>query len=96
VTDPVSGERRRSLHEDLLADLQQSAHRIPISAVGPVPERRAPVTSTEQTSTEQAPTVELRITPRSWSAAGWTALPQGSGFVVSVGPVRLSLGLRRD
>ncbi len=89
MTDSSSGVRRRSLREDLLADLQQGTSRIP--AAGPAAQPGSPLGKTAETTT-----VELRITPRLWSPAGWTALPEGNGFVVSVGPVRLSLGLRRN
>ena len=92
TTDSSSGDRGRSLRDDLLADLQQGPSRIPTPSAGPVPEPRS---ATATASTAETPTVELRITPRAWSPAHWRPLPQGGGFVVSVGPVRLSLERRQ-
>ena len=83
-----SGDRGRSLRDDLLDDLRQAPTRVPTPGAAPMPELPAPAASAPET-----PTVELRFTPRSWSPAEWTALPRGGGFVLSVGPVRLSLGL---
>jgi hypothetical protein len=39
--------------------------------------------------------VELRITPRAWSAAGVAPLPDGGGLAVSLGPLRVSLWRNR-
>ena len=82
----TTDDRRRSLHDDLLADLQQGPTRPPAPGAAPRPEPPLPFPTPATT-----PAVELRITPRNWSPAGWTST--GGGFVFSVGPVRLSLGL---
>jgi hypothetical protein len=77
----VSGSaRRRTLQDDLLDDLRQA------------PVRPAPAPAPAQEAIAAAPAVELRITPRAWSAAGWTRRPGGDGVTISLGPVRLSLG----
>ena len=95
MTIPSASEARgRSLRDDLLDDLRQGSTRTPGPGAGPgagpaSEPRPSPAPST------QTPTVELRITPRSWSPAEWRPLPRGGGFVLSVGPVRLSLGLRK-
>ena len=83
--------RRRTLQDDLLADLRQSP---PLAAAPPA--QPAPTTPATETATGAAPAVELRITPRTWSAAGWRRRPDGDGVTISLGPVCLSLGnLRR-
>jgi hypothetical protein len=74
---------RRTLRDDLLDDLRQA----------PVRPAAAPTTApAEQAAVEPAPAVELRITPRTWSAAGWSRRPGGDGLTISLGPVCLSLG----
>jgi hypothetical protein len=74
---------RRTLQDDLLDDLRQA----------PVLPAAAPATPrAEDAAPEPAPAVELRITPRTWSAAGWTRRPGGDGVTISLGPVCLSLG----
>jgi hypothetical protein len=79
----VSGSaRHRTLQDDLLDDLRQAP-------VRPAP---APAPARDGAAAEPAPAVELRITPRSWSAAGWTRRPGGDGVTISLGPVCLSLG----
>jgi hypothetical protein len=97
VTAPDAGARRRTLTDDLLADLEQGAPRTP----GPSPSaaRVQPSPPAEirepETSAPQTPTVELRITPRSWSPAGVAPLPEGGGVAVSLGPLRVSLWRNR-
>ena len=75
---------RRTLQDDLLDDLRQA----------PVRPAAAPTSACaqEEVAAEPAPAVELRITPRTWSAAGWTRRPGGDGVTISLGPVCLSLG----
>ena len=89
IPQPVFEERRRSLRDDLLDDLLRGTTRSPAPVVTP-PQPRAPSVPTLET-----PAVEVRITPRAWASAGWTLLPGGDGFVISLGPIRLSLGRLR-
>lgn len=79
--------RRRTLQDDLLDDLRQT----PAPAAPPPvhPTRTSPAT---EPARDPAPAVELRITPRSWSGAGWRRRPGGDGVTLTLGPVRLSLG----
>jgi hypothetical protein len=98
MTAPDPGARRRSLSDDLLEDLKQGAPRTP----SPMPARpataavvAAPEVEEATPESAQTPTVELRITPRSWSPAGVTPLPEGGGVAVSLGPLRVSLWRNR-
>jgi hypothetical protein len=98
MTAPAPGARRRSLSEDLLEDLKQGVPRTPT----PMPAKPATAASASAPEVEEAtpeapqtPTVELRITPRSWSPAGVTPLPEGGGVAVSLGPLRVSLWRNR-
>ena len=94
ASDP--GARRRSLTDDLLADLEQGAPRTSPSVPSPrEPLAPVPVTVEPAPEAPQTPTVELRITPRSWSPAGVAPLPDGGGVAVSLGPLRVSLGRTR-
>lgn len=86
-------DRGRSLRDDLLHDLQQGPSR-PLTPAAPTPSP-SPAPRPSSTAPPETPSVELRITPRSWSPVGWSLLPSGAGFVVSAGPVRLSLGRAR-
>ena len=94
TTAPRSGARPRSLQDDLLDDLRR----------GPAPASAAPVTSPSVASPPEAalraralvaaptPAAQLRITPWSWSSAGWTRRPEEGGLTISLGPVSLFLG----
>jgi hypothetical protein len=81
--------RPGSLQADLLADLRQATP-MPIARPGgdtppPVPaERRNP-------TDPQTPTVDVRLTPRRWSAPSVRSPGTGTGFVLTVGPVRVSV-----
>jgi hypothetical protein len=92
----TGSDARRSLSDDLLDDLKQGAPRTPNR-----PTATAEPTATTVVSREAAPdapptpTVELRITPRSWSPAGVAPLPDGGGLAVSLGPLRVSLWRNR-
>jgi hypothetical protein len=88
TADTDSANRGRSLRDDLLDDLRQGGSR-PTTPVTPPAEPRF----SSAPPSQQTPTVELKITPRSWSPVVWTPRPTGGGFTLSVGPVRLSLAL---
>jgi hypothetical protein len=97
TTAPSSAARRRSLQDDLLDDLRQGPAR---SSAAPAPvawetSSRAEVPTDIALPAAATPAVELRITPRSWSSAGWTRRPEGDGLTLSLGPVCLSLGRLR-
>src|SRR4051812_34426231 len=97
TTAPRSGAHPRSLQDDLLDDLRRGTDRAsaaPVTAasVASPPELAPRVHSPAPTPT---PAVELRITPRSWSSAGWRRRPEGDGLTVNLGPVCLSLGRLR-
>ena len=97
TTAPRSGARPRSLQDDLLDDLRRGPDRagaapVTASSVASPPEAAPRVSALAPTPT---PAVELRITPRSWSSAGWTRRPEGDGLTVNLGPVCLSLGRLR-
>lgn len=95
ASDP--GTRRRSLSDDLLADLEQGAPRTPTPSASPRPPIAAVPTAPAEPAPDapQTPTVELRITPRSWSHAAVAPLPDGGGVAVSLGPLRVSLWRNR-
>jgi hypothetical protein len=95
ASDP--GARRRSLSEDLLEDLKQGPPRAPSPspAAPPRPPTPPPAAVEAEPESPQTPTVELRITPRSWSPAGVAPLPDGGGVAVSLGPLRVSLWRNR-
>jgi hypothetical protein len=96
--------RPRSLRDDLLADLRQAT---PMPAARPeatpVPEagRPAPVLASVPAQPVDAadpgtPTVDVRLTPRSWSAPSLRTRAAGPGVVLAAGPVRISItGFRR-
>jgi hypothetical protein len=84
MTAAPGSAHRRTLQDELLDDLRQAPDR---PAAVPVPAAGAARASA---ASESAPAVELRITPRSWTAAGWTRRPDG--VTISLGPVRLALG----
>jgi hypothetical protein len=98
TTAPRSGARSRSLKDDLLDDLRRgpdhaSAAPVTAASVGSPPEAAPRFPALAPTPT---PAVELRITPRSWSSAGWTRRPEGDGLTINLGPVCLSLGRLRS
>lgn len=94
ASDP--GARRRSLSDDLLADLEQGAPRTPTPTASPRRSAAVPTPPADPgPDAPQTPTVELRITPRSWSSAGVAPLPDGGGVAVSLGPLRVSLWRNR-
>jgi uncharacterized membrane protein len=89
---PRSGGSR-TLQYDLLDDLRQATP-MPAgpaspasSPTGPAPAAAPAVRPTAEPGT---PTLELRVTPRRWTAPRAHRL--GTGFVIGVGPVQLSCG----
>jgi hypothetical protein len=92
TTSPTG--RRRSLQDDLLDDLRQGPAAVP-GPPAPVEDRARPAAPEARAGAEPAPALELRITPRSWSAVRWSRHAGGDGVTISLGPVNLSLaGLR--
>jgi hypothetical protein len=90
------GSRRtRTLQDDLLDDLRQAAPlpvARPSSSGHPGPAHGEELGSTAP----DALTVELRLTPRCWSAPSVRTHPVGAGLVVTAGPLQLHLrGLGR-
>jgi hypothetical protein len=98
TTPPGAATRRRSLQDDLLDDLRQGPARVSAPPVAAPSPPSLPSAAQRAPSLEAAPTpaVELRITPWSWSSAGWTRGPDGAGLAISLGPVCLSLGRLRS
>lgn len=83
--------RPRALQDDLLDELRQAA---PMPVARPVHLAAPPPEKLLDTNTAETPTLELRVTPRRWSAPSVRRLR--GGIALSVGPVRLSLtGLGR-
>ena len=90
---PSTRSRRpRALQEDLLDDLRQAA---PMPVARPCLDQPVSVPAEQSESTgPQAFTMELRLTPRSWSALSVRTPP--TGLVVTAGPLHLHLrGLGR-
>jgi hypothetical protein len=93
MTTPGSSTARtatsRRLQEDLLQDLLQTA---PIPATRPesdhLPASRPGRTGAGRGAT---PTVELRVTPRSWAPPSLRSVPGRPGVVLSAGPIRVSI-----
>jgi hypothetical protein len=86
--------RRSTLRDDLLDDLRHAA---PMSAVQPTADQPAadqpvPVSAERPDATDpETPTLELRVTPRRWSAPSMRLPSSGVGLVVTAGPLRVSL-----
>jgi len=94
---PRSPAGSRSLQDDLLDDLRRGS-----ATTSPAPVTAASVASPREAAQRatfvgaaSTPAVELRITPRSWSPAGWTRRSDGDGLTINLGPVCLSLGRLR-
>jgi hypothetical protein len=82
---PRSG-RTRTLQDDLLEDLRRAA---PMPAAAPAAD--LPVLQPAERpgpADPETPTLELRVTPRRWTAPS-ARLLGGSAFVIGAGPVRL-------
>jgi hypothetical protein len=91
--------RHSTLRDDLLDDLRHAA---PMSAVQPTAVQPAadqptadqpvPVSAERPDATDpETPTLELRVTPRRWSAPSMRLPSSGVGLVVTAGPLRVSL-----
>ena len=93
-TRPMRG---RTLGDELLADLRQAAP-MPVAQPRevPVPVESVPSTAEHHPADADAPTIDLRVTPRWWWGLRMKTLGEGPGIVIGVGPVRISLsGFRR-
>jgi hypothetical protein len=75
----------RSLQEDLLADLQETA---PMPDPRPGPQRRAKRPPVEAGT---APSVELRVTRTRWVSPSMRLASKG--VVLTAGPITVSVGL---
>jgi hypothetical protein len=81
--------RPSTLRDDLLDDLRQAA---PMSAVPPTADQSVPVPAGRPDAADpETPTLELRVTPRRWSAPSVQLPGAGVGLVVTAGPLRISL-----
>ena len=80
--------RPRALQDDLLADLRQAAP-MPVRRPGPAHPASVPAPRPESTD-EQTPTVDVRVTPLRWSAPSLRPRETGAGLVLTLGPVRIS------
>ncbi len=89
-----SAVRTRTLRDDLLHDLRQAA------PMPPQPQRsdvHAEIVLAERTAdrphrgSPRTPTLELRVTPKRWWGLRMKTLGEEGGFLISVGPVQLSL-----
>jgi hypothetical protein len=78
--------RPRPLKEDLLEDLRHAA---PMPVARPLLDQAAPAEPPDSTAGPEALAVELRLTPRRWSALSVQKLPVGKGLVVTAGPLHL-------
>jgi hypothetical protein len=83
--------RNRTLGDELLEDLRQAAP-MPVAQ----PAREVPVPVASVPATAEAPTIDVRVTPRLWWGLRMKTLGEGPGIVIGAGPVRISLsGFRR-
>ncbi len=81
--------RPRTLQADLLADLRQAA---PMPIARPKEDHSASVPAERPDPTvPETPTVDVRLTPRHWSAPSIRPPGTGTGLVVTAGPVRISI-----
>jgi hypothetical protein len=90
--------RNRTLGDELLADLRQAAP-MPVAQPRdvPVPVASVPATAGDHPAAEaEAPTIDVRVTPRLWWGLRLKTLGEGPGVVIGAGPVRISFsGFRR-
>jgi hypothetical protein len=78
--------RTRTLQDDLLDDLRQAA---PLPVARPSSDHPIPKAERVGSTDPEALTVELRLTPRCWSALSVRRHPIGAGLVVTAGPLHL-------
>jgi hypothetical protein len=84
---PTRSRRPRTLQDDLLDDLRQAA---PLPVARPSSDHPVPTPPERRESSDAgALTVELRLTPRRWSALSVRKPPVGAGLVVTAGPLHL-------
>ena len=87
TTTPSLGPR--TLQADLLADLREAA---PMPIARPKADDSAPVAAERSDPTvPETPTVDVRVTPWRWSAPSIRRSGNGTGFVLTAGPVRVSI-----
>jgi hypothetical protein len=89
--------RNRTLGDELLDDLRRAA---PMPVAQPSREVAVPVESVPAAggppADADAPTIDVRVTPRLWWGLRMKTLGEGPGIVIGAGPVRISLsGFRR-
>jgi hypothetical protein len=84
-----SSPRPPTLQDDLLADLRQAAPMPIVSAEGDPPVS-LPAERSQRTDVE-TPTLHVRVTPRRWSAPSLRSGGAGTDFIVTAGPVQVSV-----
>lgn len=83
----AQSRRPRTLQDDLLDDLRQAA---PLPVARPSSDHPVPTPAGRPESTDlEALTVQLRLTPRNWSAPSVRTPTGGAGLVVKAGPLHL-------
>ena len=80
--------RPRTLQADLLADLRQAG---PMPIPRPKAEHSALPAERPNPPVPETPTVDIRVTPLHWSAPSIRPGSTGTNFVLTAGPVRLSI-----
>jgi hypothetical protein len=84
---PRRSPRPRTLQEDLLDDLRQA---VPSPVARPSSDHPVPTPAERRDLTDpEVLTVELRLTPRMWSAPSVRRPAGGAGLVMEAGPLRL-------
>jgi hypothetical protein len=87
ATSPSGPARARTLQDDLLQDLQQTA---PMPDPRPGPARPRPKRNPMESSAAQ-PAVELRVTRNRWVSPSMRLASKG--LVVKAGPISVTVGL---
>ena len=86
------GHRARTFQEDLLQDLQQTAPASDSPSSGSRTRAPRPAAANGR---ENAPTVEVRVTPTRWRSPSMRQAAGGHRMVLSAGPVSVSVDLPR-